>query len=232
MKTFVMGDIHGAYRAMTQVLQLAGFDYEKDRLIQIGDVVDGWPDAVACMEELMKIKNLVAIRGNHDCWLYDWLSTGRHDIYWSEFGGDVTMSDYIRKEKEDDKRHLRFLKNQCDYFIDEQNRLYVHAGYNLQEPIAAQPSSILYGSRDYFSLMLKCFRSGADVPADVNNFSEVFIGHSQTPKYVGHDKPLNLFHLWNIDQGCKSQGRLTLMNVETKEFFQSDLVFTLYPEFA
>jgi serine/threonine protein phosphatase 1 len=230
MKTYVLGDIHGAHLAMKQVFERAGFDYEKDRLIQIGDVVDGWPDAVACVEELMKVKNLVAVRGNHDCWLYDWLKTGSHDPYWPEFGGDATMRDYIRKEKEDDKRHLRFFENQCDYFVDEKQRLFVHAGYNVNEPLVMQPSWIFYGSRDYFSLMLKCHRQQTGAPADVNAFTEVFIGHTQTPKYVGHDEPLNLFSMWNVDQGCKGQGKLTLLNVDTKEYFQSDLVFTLYPE--
>ncbi|MCU0432224.1 MAG: metallophosphoesterase [Bacteroidia bacterium] len=232
MKTYVLGDIHGAHRAMKQVLRQVNFNYNEDRLIQIGDIVDGWPDAVDCVEELMKIKNLIAIRGNHDCWLYDWLETGRYDSYWPEFGGTATMKDYIRKDKDNDKRHLRFFENQRDYFVDEQNRLFVHAGYSLHEPLAVQPSWVFYGSRDYFSLMLRCLRNDTGAPKDVNGFHEVFIGHTQTPKYTGHDKPLNVFNMWNVDQGCKSEGRLTLMNVDTKEYVQSDLVFTLYPEFA
>lgn len=30
MKTFVMGDIHGAYKALIQCIERSGFDKEKD----------------------------------------------------------------------------------------------------------------------------------------------------------------------------------------------------------
>jgi serine/threonine protein phosphatase 1 len=42
MKTFVIGDIHGGYRALIQVLDRAGFDYDNDTLISLGDVADWW----------------------------------------------------------------------------------------------------------------------------------------------------------------------------------------------
>ena len=38
MKTFVIGDIHGAYKALLQCFERSGFDYEKDHLIVLGDV--------------------------------------------------------------------------------------------------------------------------------------------------------------------------------------------------
>jgi serine/threonine protein phosphatase 1 len=44
-KTFVIGDIHGAYLALKQVLERSDFDYENDLLITIGDIVDGWSDS-------------------------------------------------------------------------------------------------------------------------------------------------------------------------------------------
>ncbi len=66
MRTFVIGDIHGAYKALVQVLERAGFDYENDKLISLGDVTDGWSETAESIEELMKIKNLVYIKGNHD----------------------------------------------------------------------------------------------------------------------------------------------------------------------
>lgn len=230
MRTFVMGDLHGAYRAMQQVFEKVNFDYANDRLIQIGDVVDGWPDSVECVEELMKIRNLIAIRGNHDCWLYDWLAKGFADEWWPEFGGKATMASYHRHRKQHDQRHLLFFEKQKDYFVDEQQRLFVHAGYDPSVQILLQPSWYFYGSRKYWELMMRL--NGAAAPQDVNRFTEVFIGHTQTIKYADHDQPVNIHHLWNLDTGCKGDGRLTLMNVETKAYVQSDPVFLLYPEFA
>lgn len=43
MRTFVIGDIHGAYKALVQFLEHSGFDYDNDRLIPIGDIADGSP---------------------------------------------------------------------------------------------------------------------------------------------------------------------------------------------
>lgn len=37
MRRLVMGDIHGAYKALKQCLYDSGFDYENDLLIQVGD---------------------------------------------------------------------------------------------------------------------------------------------------------------------------------------------------
>ena len=52
MKTFAIGDIHGAYKALVQCLERSKFDYDNDRLIVMGDVVDGYPDVKRCFDEL------------------------------------------------------------------------------------------------------------------------------------------------------------------------------------
>jgi serine/threonine protein phosphatase 1 len=38
MRTLVMGDIHGAHKALVQCLEKSGFNMEHDRLIQLGDI--------------------------------------------------------------------------------------------------------------------------------------------------------------------------------------------------
>ena len=37
MRIFVVGDIHGAYKAFKQCLERSGFDYNNDRLVVIGE---------------------------------------------------------------------------------------------------------------------------------------------------------------------------------------------------
>lgn len=65
-RRFVLGDVHGNFKALKQVLKKSKFDYEKDSLIIIGDVVDGYNCSYEVVEELLKIKNRVFIIGNHD----------------------------------------------------------------------------------------------------------------------------------------------------------------------
>ncbi len=60
-----MGDIHGAYQALVQCIERSGLDREHDTLIQLGDITDGFSEVYECAETLLKIKNLIAIKGNH-----------------------------------------------------------------------------------------------------------------------------------------------------------------------
>ena len=58
MKTFVIGDIHGRFKALKEVLKNSKFDYINDKLIVLGDIVDGGIRTYDVVEELLKIKKL------------------------------------------------------------------------------------------------------------------------------------------------------------------------------
>ena len=132
-RTLVMGDIHGANEALLQVLKLSNFDNEKDTLIQLGDVADGWHEVPECVDTLLSIKNLISIRGNHDIWLRDWLKSGYINPMWLPQGGQASYDAYLRiastqgNYKEYREKHIKFFENQVDYYIDEDNNLFVHA---------------------------------------------------------------------------------------------------------
>ena len=65
-RSFVLGDIHGAYKALMECFEKADFNYKDDVLICLGDVCDGWPEVNKSIDELLKIDNMVYIVGNHD----------------------------------------------------------------------------------------------------------------------------------------------------------------------
>ena len=96
MNTFVMADIHGAYQALRQCLDRAGFDCTHDRLIQLRDVADGFNEVYGCVEELLAVDHLVAIRGNHDSWPLEFIDTGYHSDKWSK-GGKGTLQSYLKQ---------------------------------------------------------------------------------------------------------------------------------------
>ena len=64
----------------------------------------------------------------------------------------------------------------------------------------------------------------------VKAYNEVFVGHTTTQKPYPDMKPVHTSNVWNLDQGAGWSGKLTLMNIDTKEYFQSDLVTELYPD--
>ncbi|NJK86327.1 MAG: hypothetical protein HC906_10500 [Bacteroidales bacterium] len=55
-RTFVIGDIHGAFKALVQCLERSEFDYEHDKLICLGDVCDGWPEVKDVMTNCLRYK--------------------------------------------------------------------------------------------------------------------------------------------------------------------------------
>jgi serine/threonine protein phosphatase 1 len=59
-------------------------------------------------------------------------------------------------------------------------------------------------------------------------FDEIYIGHTPTLNY-DMDIPMHACNVWNIDTGAAFSGRLTGMNIETKQYWQTDIVQQLYP---
>lgn len=225
-RTFCMGDPHGGYKAMVQCFERSDFDKKKDRLVCIGDVCDGWPQVPECFELLLEIPDLVYIMGNHCFWTYEWMTKGLRPHIWTSQGGEATIEGYTRLPGLLEK-HQEILANAKPYWVDEKNNLYVHGGLG-SHPVSRRPPEkqdiheLMWDREMWFDAL-----QGRDT-CGASRYNEVFIGHTTT-SMITIDKPVNALNIWNVDQGAGWEGRLTLMNVETKEFFQSDIVKTLYP---
>ncbi|MGJ1518509.1 metallophosphoesterase [Sphingobacterium siyangense] len=249
-RTFVMGDIHGAFKALAQCLERCGFDYENDTLIQLGDVVDGNPQTFECVEELLKIKNLKSVRGNHDDWFNEFIRTDYHPYHW-QFGGDATAASYLIHTQPDrgvvfrsgggfktslnysniPQNHKDFFANQVLYFIDGQNRCFVHAGFDVNLPFLGQPETNYYFDRSLWMDAMERAKNPALNLANGNNpnFSEIFIGHTPTTRW-NMDRPIRLYNITNLDTGASHAGRLTIMDVDSRHYWQSDNIENLYPK--
>jgi len=249
-KTYVMGDIHGAYKALVQCLERSGFNKDEDTLIQLGDIVDGWDDVYLCVKELLSIKHLISIKGNHDEWFREYLNTGVHPVKW-EHGGYGTLKSYCEKEQKmffihngvhtdfnpfnvPDSHADLFRFRQVDYYKDENNRLFIHGGFNRHQTLRDQPSYIYHWDRDLWSAAMNWQGMGEFARKTYKfktkeNFSTIFIGHTTTTSW-GTTKPIKAANVWNLDTGCGFKGKLTIMNVNTEEYWQSDLVQDLYKD--
>ena len=83
-----------------------------------------------------------------------------------------------------------------------------------------------YWDRSLWQDAVKYAASGEDFTM-VPDFKEIYIGHTQTIQWET-DKPLQAFNIYNIDTGTGESGRLTIMDIDTKEYWQSDLTLALY----
>jgi serine/threonine protein phosphatase 1 len=257
MKKFVIGDIHGNRKGLIQCLERSGFDYENDQLITLGDIVDRGPETYECIEELLKIKNRIDIKGNHDYIWEEWIHTGNHRFGWSHGAISTVRSycDYSENEmgfkkfiKQGHKTlstnltradiplsHINFFKNQNYYHVDNENRCFVHGGFNRHESIEHQDEDILLWDRDLV-MASKSFKQmkGQDYKFKIlDDFKEVYVGHTPTIMWEGDTTPQFNAQIIMMDTGgAYPEGKVTIMNIETKEYFQSDLGSTLYDNFS
>lgn len=219
-RKLVLGDVHGAWRALKQCFDRASFDKEQDQLIALGDICDGWPETRQCMEEMLKVKNLVYVLGNHDTWFDDWLKTGRIADIWYVQGGKETIESYQGEKVPEE--HRRFFDKAVSYHLMG-NELFVHAGFNPLLRLEYQNDDIFLWDRSLANAVLNA--DAARSTAVLTSFDSVYLGH--TP--IRAKKPIHAGGVWLMDTGAGWEGVLTLMDIETKQIYTSDPVPQLYP---
>lgn len=225
MKTFCIGDIHGNYKALIQCLKRSKFDYKKDKLIVLGDVCDGYPETPECIEELFKIKHLIYVKGNHENWLLEWMNTGAQPDIWIEQGGRATRNAYIQHGDLIEK-HKEFLQKAPIYYVDDDNRLFVHGGIKIGVPLEEQISRYMLWDRDLANKTISEHRKGVKSKwKGVPEYKEVYLGHTATREHY----PVNAANVWCLDQGAGWRKTLSIINIDTKEYWSSDLAEDLYP---
>jgi serine/threonine protein phosphatase 1 len=272
-RTLCLGDIHARIEALKEVLTKSKFDYDKDKLILLGDVIDGGSNTYDVIEELLKIKNIIFVKGNHEIFFMDSIFKGTLPSEWINQGGANTLNSYGGKVipgtyPEDEpvlvdvmgvripRTHIEFLNKTKLYHI-ENNMLFVHGGLDPNKPIQEQKEDVLLWDRSIIKY------------AETNNiqsYKKVFCGHTSTQlierefinykcrnckhewekKYekkedltgnpiceeckstnifqsLGCTKPLKIGNLYCLDTGAGWDGKLTIMNIDNEEYWQSQL---------
>lgn len=235
-RTLVFGDIHGAYKALEQVLKRAKVSKE-DKLIFLGDYVDGWSGSkkvISKLIELQKVNECIFIRGNHDALFQEWLDTKEINQRWLVNGGNSTITAYKDVSDQTLEEHHKFLKSLQNYYVNAQNQLFVHGGFtNLRGPENEYYDYIFYWDRTLWETAIatdpRLNPENLRYPKRFTLFREIFIGHTPTVR-IGETKPTQALNVWNVDSGAAFKGRLSVLEVETKEVFQSEPVFKLYPK--
>ncbi|CAI8855265.1 metallophosphoesterase family protein [Chryseobacterium sp. IT-36CA2] len=234
-RTLVIGDIHGGFKALKQILERAVVT-ENDQLIFLGDYVDGWSESSQIIQfliELSEKQKCIFIKGNHDAWCEDWLAFGQNPDVWLFNGGKKTVESYAGYSLEDLDIHLEFFQRMKNYHIDEQNRLFIHAGYaSMHGPEKEVYSSNYRWDRTLWETAVamdkKLNKNSELYPKRLLLYKEIFIGHTPTIE-IGIKIPANKANIWNMDTGAAYTGSLSIMDIDTKQFWQSDPLPSLYP---
>ncbi len=244
MKRFVFSDSHGGYKAMVQCLERCGFNDKEDQLYFLGDVVDGWSETKESIDLLLSIPNLIHLLGNHDQWAIQYYTgelldpdpENRVELEaWITQGGAATVKSYGNTTGMPEN-HLQFLLDSMPYHITKDNILLVHAGFNPETPIRHTNTEYLIWSRNFIYKHYESYKKSKKIlfltpPPTVPNYKEIYLGHTPTISFdENQEKPLQMGNVILIDTGAAFTGCLSIMDMDSKEVWQSDPLRILYPD--
>lgn len=233
-RTLVIGDIHGGLRALHQIMDRAKVN-TRDTLIFLGDYVDGWsqsPQVIDFLIEMNQKQNCIFIRGNHDDLLMEWLENDKDNKEWYKHGGESTVLAYSLVDETTKQKHIQFLKELQNYHHDDQNRLFVHAGFTNMNGINFEyfPESFYWDRTLWETAMAldqNLSKESLLYPKRLLLYDEIYIGHTPVTR-IHETIPIQKACVWNVDTGAAFKGKLTIMDVDTKEFWQSEPLNELY----
>ncbi|EAR02974.1 metallophosphoesterase family protein [Maribacter sp. HTCC2170] len=234
MRTLVVGDIHSGLKALDQVLQRAEVT-TNDKLVFLGDYVDGWSEAAETVDfliELDKTHNCVFLRGNHDELCSDWLVKREDNPMWLQHGGAASAESYKKASQSTIDRHINFFNDLVNYHLDAENRLYLHAGFTNVKGVEHEYfQKTFYWDRTLWELALSLNpnlgKEDKFYPKRLLHYKEIYIGHTPVTR-LGKTTPQQGANVWNIDTGAAFKGPLSIVDVDTKDVWQSNPVHTFY----
>lgn len=236
MRTLVVGDIHGGLKALEQVINSAE-PKAQDLFIFLGDYVDGWSENAETITFLMNFAEkhrCIFLRGNHDELLYNYLKGKESPAMWLNHGGISSITSYAKLSAEEKKQHIQFFEALENFHVDAQNRCFLHAGFtNIKGPQHEYFPNMVYWDRTLWELACSLDKTLSEdddhYPKRLTLFKEIYIGH--TPVFrIGKHEPTNFANVWNVDTGAAFKGRLSIIDADTKEIWQSEPVWELYPD--
>jgi hypothetical protein len=136
MQTLVIGDIHGCYYELQQLLDKAGIT-EDDTIISIGDCVDRGPDTPAVLKFFQEKPNAKLIMGNHE---RKHVRANRHEV-------KLARSQKISKIQfgETYPNALAFM-SELPMYLDLPDAFVVHGYFEPGLPLSQQSAMVLCGT--------------------------------------------------------------------------------------
>lgn len=234
MRTLVIGDIHGNIKALEQLISRANIQKE-DKLIFLGDYVDGYIYSYEVIKKLMELNETnecVFLMGNHDHWCQEWLlqkdplmSIKKMPEGQIMNGGKTTFISFASKIKDQKELNsfIKFFSNLRPYFnIDKKS--FVHGGYAFGHDI--DPLQFMLWDRN----LVKIACEGKELGSTLSSkYDEIYVGHTGV-EFWGNEKPVISVDkkIICMDTGGGWDGCISAMDIYTKDIFQSDKRDSLY----
>jgi serine/threonine protein phosphatase 1 len=219
-RLYVIGDIHGRRDLLDRIADAIAADValgapRETLAVLLGDYIDRGPDSAGVLARLSSRDfpiPFVALRGNHEQMLLDFLEDERCLEAWRHFGGLETLHSFgidVQKARQVsgfaeaqhrlkevlDPRMERFLAATASYYVAG-DYYFCHAGIRPGIPLAEQRDSDLLWIREEF------------VASSANHGKIIVHGHTPVEAPDVRENRIN------IDTGAYATGRLTCLVLE------------------
>lgn len=201
-KIYAIGDIHGCYNEMMELLDKLPELGKHDKVVFLGDYIDRGPDSYKVVKhliELSKDDRYICLKGNHEDMMLKAQIDLYSEIFWHKNGGKATENSYKNCPIPDN--HLNFYNNLKLYY-ETPDYIFVHAGINPRYPMNEQVEEDLLWIRYEF---INCEK----LPTD----KIVVFGHTPFIKPFIKDNKIG------VDTGCFAGYSLSCIELPSKRVY-------------
>lgn len=223
MATYVTADIHGNYDRYLDFLQYSNFS-DNDKLYIIGDVLDRGSMAIPLIQDIMKRKNVILLKGNHELMMLPVFNDLMHQ---SKEMQEQIINDEMAISQIGQEETLRAF---CTLTTQEQNELtYYISQLPLYEEIEVNGIEYILvhaGLPDFSEMPIEYYDENdlmfGPHDFDINHYggnTKIIVGHLPT-QFISGAIPHQIYHTNDtiaIDCGCGFGGQLGVLCLETME---------------
>jgi serine/threonine protein phosphatase 1 len=205
-RLFAIGDIHGCFDSIKELIENKIQLQKDDKLILLGDYIDRGDNSKKVIDFIMELQgkgfDVIPLLGNHEAMLLDAFEDQKNISLWTLNGGNETLKSFkVSSVKDIESKYIEFFKGLRYYYAFE-DYLFVHAGFN---------DNALNPFTDYYSMLWKCKETYTN-----SLLSDKRIVHGHNPVSIAkcEERVLAKHRVINIDTGCiykdsEGYGRLT-----------------------
>lgn len=226
MKFDIIGDIHGCFDELMDLLEKLGYRFEDGIHIHpegrmpafVGDAMDRGPDSLRVLQLLFARQDRGILHyspGNHCNKLYRFMKGNQVQLL---HGLEVTIAEWQSLPKNEQqkfrKRYIRFYEELPQYLVLREDLIVAHAGLK-QEMIGMPINKKVAIFTLYGDITGKFHADGRPVRRDwaKSYKGEPWIVYGHTPT----EEPYLVNRTANIDTGCVFGGSLTAIRFPEKE---------------
>lgn len=205
-RLFAIGDIHGCFDSLKELVENKIQLQKDDKLILLGDYIDRGDkskDVVDFIIDLLENGyDVIPLMGNHEALLIDAFEDEKNISKWIQNGGNETLKSFeINSLKDIESKYIEFFKG-LRYYYTFEDYLFVHAGFN---------DNLLNPFTDYYSMLWKCKETYTN---PLLSEKTIIHGHNPVRVAICEERVLAKLRVINIDTGCvykdnEGYGRLT-----------------------